>query len=69
MISNKYQADQERDYVDIQDHALIGNLHTAAMVSGRLRVPFVDALMNTLPYRSASMHQVIQPVEPDNSSG
>ncbi|KAG8928499.1 hypothetical protein FRC01_005860, partial [Tulasnella sp. 417] len=34
MISTKYNPNgEERDYVDIQDHALIGNLHTAAMIS------------------------------------
>ncbi|KIO26500.1 hypothetical protein M407DRAFT_243709, partial [Tulasnella calospora MUT 4182] len=34
MISTKYNpSGDERDYVDIQDHGLIGNLHTAAMIS------------------------------------
>lgn len=33
MTSNKFPVGGERKYVDIQDHGLIGNLHTAAMVS------------------------------------
>ncbi|KAG8902035.1 hypothetical protein FRB99_004859 [Tulasnella sp. 403] len=33
MISNKYQVSDERGYIDIQDHAIIGNLHTAAVIS------------------------------------
>ncbi|KAG8880940.1 hypothetical protein FRB97_000333 [Tulasnella sp. 331] len=33
MSTNKFTAGCERKYVDIQDHALIGNLHTAAMIS------------------------------------
>ncbi|KAG8979266.1 hypothetical protein FRB94_011745 [Tulasnella sp. JGI-2019a] len=35
MTSNKCKVndDGDRDYVDIQDHGLIGNLHTAALIS------------------------------------
>ncbi|RDB24439.1 Uncharacterized protein C4H3.03c [Hypsizygus marmoreus] len=30
---NYYQPDKDRDYIPLADHALIGNLHTAALVS------------------------------------
>lgn len=47
MLSTKYNQGDERDYCDIQDHGLIGNLHTAAMVSG---APTLAGLANARPF-------------------
>ncbi|KAG9017249.1 hypothetical protein FRB90_001220 [Tulasnella sp. 427] len=56
MISTKYNPDgEERDYVDIQDHGLIGNLHTAAMKVGHplqnWLVRRVEVIRGSVPIR------------------